>query len=188
MRRVSSSGQSSWRHKALPVLRRLDQSENKRVYELKNEMTYHCIPPVCVKTLSVAAAHRQFLFIPRFILVLSCVCLTIKLDNKIKLIHVFLLLYLFIFNLNQGFNLNRPYNNNNHNTHTRLFITHWYVMGMVWDVWKITPCICLSLSLYVCVCVCVCAYQWPMDIRHFFKRKKTDPGKRLGTVHNDLNK
>ena len=31
---------SSWKHEALPVVRRLDQSENKRVYELENETTY----------------------------------------------------------------------------------------------------------------------------------------------------
>ena len=40
------SGPSSWKHEALPVVRRLDQSEN--------ETTYRCTPPVCVKTLTVA--------------------------------------------------------------------------------------------------------------------------------------
>lgn len=84
----------SWNHDALSVVRRLYQSENKCVYQVKNETMYHCIHKHVWKH-QLWLHFRQFLnqlFTPRFIFVVFQLCLTVKLDNKIRL-NVFPLLY-----------------------------------------------------------------------------------------------
>ena len=78
------------------MVRRLGQSEDERVYEVKKSL---------YTTSMCENIHwgflNELLFIPRFISVIFQLCLTIELDNKRKL-NVFLLLFYRGFNLNQA--------------------------------------------------------------------------------------